>query len=117
MFLRRKSAVVGLAACLVLTGSVWRLLQTLAEDLPKTRVRDEVKADSGAANADFLAKPLSYAQFEKLLKVIRPLPGEYAWRDEIPWQTRLQTAREKAVAADKPILILASANAFALGRT
>jgi hypothetical protein len=56
-------------------------------------------------------------QFDRVTALVRPLPGEYAWRDEIPWEARIQTARIKAAAEDKPILILASANAFALGRT
>jgi len=56
-------------------------------------------------------------EFDRVYNVVRPYPGEYAWRDEIPWQTRIQKARELAVAQDKPIFMLASANAYALGRT
>lgn len=55
--------------------------------------------------------------FDRVYDIVRPYPGEYAWRDEIPWQTRIQKARELAVAQDKPIFMLASANAYALGRT
>jgi hypothetical protein len=93
-----------------------------------------VAGTGGAVAVEHLAKPaavwaqpqattaarsptLSAEQFAELQALVRPLPGEYAWRDEIPWLTRIQTARAKAVAEDKPILILASANAFALGRT
>jgi len=60
---------------------------------------------------------LTAKEFEATHKMISPLPGEYAWRDEIPWLTRLGEAREKAAAEDKPIIILGSQNAYALGRT
>jgi hypothetical protein len=76
-----------------------------------------VFAQSKAPGPDDTTKPVSRAQFERLHQLIRPLTGEYAWRDEIPWESRFQAARARAVAEDKPILILASANADALGRT
>ena len=74
-------------------------------------------AQPQARDPDDTTKPVSRAQFERFHQLIRPLAGEYAWRDEIPWESRFQAARAKAVAEDKPILILASANAYALGRT
>jgi len=55
--------------------------------------------------------------FEKLSALLRPLPGEYDWRDAVPWHTRIQAARRQAVKEDKPILIFSCANAFVLGRT
>ena len=55
--------------------------------------------------------------FEKLSALLRPLPGEYDWRDAVPWHTRIQAARQQAVKEDKPLLIFSCANAFVLGRT
>jgi hypothetical protein len=84
---------------------------------PDSQAKEEPKAKPGAADAGDTSKQISKEEFERLYKLIRPLPGEYAWRDDIPWQTRFQAARAKAVAEDKPIFIMASANAFPLGRT
>jgi hypothetical protein len=82
-----------------------------------TQAKEEPKAKPGASGAGDTTKAISKEEFEWLYKLIKPLPGEYAWRDEIPWLTRFQAAREKAVAEDKPIFIMASNNAFPLGRT
>jgi hypothetical protein len=99
-----KRAAAVLAAYLLFAGTGWRTDLARADEPLGPRPPGQ-------------AGPISVQQFEEALKVIRPLAGEYAWRDEIPWLGRLQAARERAVAEDKPILIMASANAYAGGRT
>jgi hypothetical protein len=47
-------------------------------------------------------------KYEGVLKLVKPYPGEYAWRDDIPWEITLSGAQEKAAAQDKPILLLRS---------
>jgi len=86
----------------------------------KTVARPE--KEKVVAEAPAKPEPPPYAvELEKNLEAIRtlvrPQPGEYAWREEIPWQSRLQPAREKAAAENKPILVLVSNNSNPLGRT
>jgi hypothetical protein len=52
----------------------------------------------------------------RLLAAIKPQPGESPWR-EIPWLTDVTEARRKAVAEDKPIIILTAADGSPLSRT
>jgi hypothetical protein len=59
--------------------------------------------------------PISPEQFAKLHQLIKPLPGQLAWRDEIPWLTGAQEAREKAAAEGKPLLIWIAANGQPVG--
>jgi hypothetical protein len=54
--------------------------------------------------------------FERLLKEIKPQPGESPWR-EIAWLTNIRQARERAVAEDKPIVIMTAADGSPLSRT
>ncbi len=54
---------------------------------------------------------------DRLYALLRPLPGEYDWRDAIPWHTRIAPARIQAAREDKPLLVFSCANAFVLGRT
>ena len=42
--------------------------------------------------------------FEHVRTLIRPSPAEYSWR-KIRWHTDFWTARRKAAAQDKPILV------------
>jgi hypothetical protein len=58
---------------------------------------------AGAAPAG-AADPINPDQFGKLLKLIKPAPGEEKWR-EVPWMTDLWAARQKAAAEGKPILL------------
>lgn len=53
--------------------------------------------------------------FARLHAMIKPLAGEFAWRDEIPWLLSLGEARAKAVAEGKPILIWNAADGSPLG--
>ena len=54
--------------------------------------------------------------FERLAKLVKPLPGESPWRD-IAWLTDVTEARKKAAAEDKPIVIFTAADGSPLGRT
>jgi hypothetical protein len=56
------------------------------------------------------------AEFARLFEDLRPARDEGAWR-EIPWLTSVRAARERAVAEDKPILILTAADGCPIGRT
>jgi hypothetical protein len=54
--------------------------------------------------------------FDRLLAVIKPQPGESPWR-EVRWLTNITEARRRAVAEDKPILIFTAADGSPIGRT
>jgi hypothetical protein len=58
--------------------------------------------------------PLPVERFDALRGLIRPYPGEFAWREEIPWLTSIQEAREKAAAEGKPILFWCAADGHPL---
>lgn len=57
------------------------------------------------------------AKFDEYHALIRPWPGEYGWRNEIPWLLSVREAREKAAQEGKPVLMWVSANSPALGHT
>jgi hypothetical protein len=61
------------------------------------------------------APALTAQQFAKLHAMIKPLPGQFAWREEIPWLTSIQEARVKAAAEQKPMLIWVAADGQPLG--
>lgn len=61
-------------------------------------------------------KEIDAADFERLHAAIKPQPGESPWRD-IPWLTNVTKARQKAIAEDKPIVILTAADGSPLSRT
>lgn len=58
--------------------------------------------------------PIPVEKFEALRRLIQPYPGEFAWRDEIPWLTAIQEARERAAAEGKPILFWCAADGHPL---
>jgi hypothetical protein len=58
--------------------------------------------------------PIPAEKFDLLRRLIQPYPGEFAWRDEIPWLTAIQEAREKAAAEGKPILFWCAADGHPL---
>jgi hypothetical protein len=97
-----------LVAALVWAGSGLLACRAPGEEpasQPEPPGRAEDKADP----------PLSPEQFAELHQLIKPLPGQLAWRDEIPWLTRTQEAREKAAAAGKPLLIWVASDGQPLG--
>lgn len=108
MWMKIKVAAAVLAASVASTGGGLIAYRAVAGQ--------ETKAESAPPQKRG-ASALTPENFEKLQKLIQPLPGEYAWRDEIPWLTRMGEAREKAVKEDKPILLVAAANSYPLGRT
>jgi RNA polymerase sigma factor (sigma-70 family) len=101
MLIKAKVAAVWLAV--VLTGS--SLGAVALRELGEPQAKPSVVSDEAKRG------------YEKLTALLRPLPGEYDWRDAVPWHTRIQTARQQAVKEDKPLLIFSCANAFVLGRT
>jgi hypothetical protein len=56
------------------------------------------------------------SDFDRLLGLIKPLPGESPWR-EIEWLTDVTEARSRSVAEDKPLVIFTAADGSPLGRT
>lgn len=57
------------------------------------------------------------ARFDEVHKLLKPLPGEFAWYDDIPWLSSLQEARERAAAEGKPVLVWCSADGQPCGAT
>lgn len=58
----------------------------------------------------------SPAEFARLHALIKPQAAESPWR-EVPWLTSLREAREKAIADDKPLLIITAADGNPVSRT
>jgi hypothetical protein len=52
--------------------------------------------------ADNPERPLSDAEFARLLALFKPQPGESKWA-AVPWQTSIWEARKKAAAEGKPL--------------
>jgi hypothetical protein len=50
-----------------------------------------------------------------LLRLIRPQPGESLWA-EVPWETSLAAACERAVREDKPLFLWRAGGGDVLGR-
>jgi hypothetical protein len=94
-----KIAAAMLAASLLLAGSGFLAFQALVAKEPPQAKKDAPSAE----------------QFAKLQAMIKPQPGEFAWRDDIPWFTSIQEAREQAAKEGKPILIWVAADGQPLG--
>jgi hypothetical protein len=69
-----------------------------------------------AAPAGPAAGQVSFADLDRLLRAVRPQPGESPWR-EIDWLTDVTEARSRSVAEDKPVLVFTAADGSPLGRT
>lgn len=69
----------------------------------------------GTAAAQATAPTLSAENFSRYFNTVKPYAGEFAWRDEIPWEISLRGAQVKAAAQDKPILVLRTNDGPALG--
>jgi hypothetical protein len=103
MFITKLKIATGLLAVLLAaTGLGWIGSQALADNPP-------AQPKPGSASA------LSREQFNTLHKLIKPLPGQFAWREEIPWFISIQEAREKAAAEGKPLLIWVAADGQPVG--
>ena len=59
--------------------------------------------------------PIPEDQFEALLNLICPQPGESKWA-LLPWMTNLSEARKKSVETDMPILFWRAGGGDPLGR-
>jgi hypothetical protein len=60
------------------------------------------------------AAELSDKTFTEVQKLIKPQKEESLWR-HIPWETSLNTARQKAAAEGKPLLIWSGGGSAPLG--
>jgi len=69
-----------------------------------------------ATAADPRIPEIPAADFDRLLGMIKPQPGESPWR-EVDWLTDVTEARRRSVAEDKPIVIFTAADGSPLGRT
>lgn len=64
----------------------------------------------------FADEPISQAELDRLLTMIKPQAGESPWR-EINWLTDVTEARQRAISEDKPLVIFTAADGSPLGRT
>jgi len=60
---------------------------------------------------------LSVDQFAAIQTLVKPQGHEFAWYDEIPWQTNVSEARVQAAAQGKPLLVWSSADGHPCGAT
>ncbi len=113
---RRALAGVGLATILATGGFLGSAaVQSREPAKPDKADADERSTRGSADRVAGIAKQLSTEPFEKLHKLIKPYPGEYAWREEIPWLIRIQEARAKAAAEGKPLLLWVAADGHPCG--
>src|SRR4051812_32694275 len=94
-----------------------RLKFTLGVLLPLTVVGTGTMAMLPLARAEPSsppAQPIPAAQFDKLLQLIKPRPGELRFH-EIPWLLDVWEARKKAAAEGKPILAWSGAGGAPIG--
>ena len=66
--------------------------------------------------ADQRLPEIPASDFDRLLRMIKPQPGESPWR-EIEWITDVTEARRRSIAEDKPLVIFTAADGSPLGRT
>jgi hypothetical protein len=72
--------------------------------LGATRAADEVRSTGKERPEQSWASKVLREQFPQTHKLIRPQPGESRWMD-IPWQTSLWQARQKAAKEGKPMFV------------
>jgi RNA polymerase sigma factor (sigma-70 family) len=70
-----------------------------------------------AREDDDLPPPISAEKFSSHFETIKPYPGEWRWREEIPWVGTIHEARARAAKENKPILAWKSADSPPLGST
>jgi len=70
-----------------------------------------------SATPDHLPPPIPTGSFERLHKMLVPTSDELADFWDLPWEINIHTARQKAAAQDKPILMYSGANGSVLGAT
>jgi hypothetical protein len=97
-------------------AAVWMTVVLTGTSLGAAAVHELAEPQSAPSRPAAVANEAK-RHFESLSALLRPLPGEYDWRDAVPWHVRIQAARRQAVKEDKPLLIFSCANACVLGRT
>jgi RNA polymerase sigma factor (sigma-70 family) len=66
---------------------------------------------------DDLPPPIPADKFAGYFEAVKPYPGEWRWREEIPWVGTIHEARARAAKENKPILAWKSADSPVLGST
>jgi RNA polymerase sigma factor (sigma-70 family) len=66
---------------------------------------------------DDLPPPITAEKFAACFETVKPYPGEWRWREEIPWVGTIHEARARAAKENKPILAWKSADSPPLGST
>jgi len=64
-----------------------------------------------------LPPPIAAEKFAGAFETVKPYPGEWRWREEIPWVGTIHEARVRAAKENKPILAWKSADSPPLGST
>jgi RNA polymerase sigma factor (sigma-70 family) len=105
-----------MTAAKVKIAAVWMMVTLAGTSLGAVAVAGLAEQETAVARKP-AATNEAKLHFEKMSALLRPLPGEYDWRDAVPWHVRIQAARKQAVKEDKPLLIFSCANACVLGRT
>jgi hypothetical protein len=70
-----------------------------------------------AERPDTTLVALSVDQFAAIQALVKPQGDEFAWYEEIPWQTNVSEARVQAAAQGKPLLVWSSADGHPCGAT
>ena len=70
-----------------------------------------------SATPDHLPPPIPAEHFDRIHKMLVPTSDELAEFWDLPWEINIHTARQKAAAQDKPILMYSGANGSVLGAT
>ena len=96
-------SIVNLKLVVVMAFAVAFVLQPL--------FRSELHADE-----DLLPR-IAPGDFDRHFVAIKPYPGEWRWREDIPWAGTIHEARARAAKEDKPILAWQSINSPPLGST
>ena len=105
-----KTAAGVLLACVPLAGSGVLPVKAMAAPPPAL--------PANQAQPQERPSEVSPAAFARLRALIRPHPDEARcrWLTDIPWETGLWEARQKAAAQGKPLLVVGSGGGSPLGR-
>jgi len=71
---------------------------------------------AGRSHGDDFIPKIPPDDFDRLVRAIKPQPGESPWR-EIPWFTNVTEARREAIRLDRPLVIFTAADGSPLSRT
>jgi hypothetical protein len=73
------------------------------------------QAEAKTPKPDESKVKLTPENFARIYKLVKPLPGEFAWRDEIPWLISIREARQKAAKEGKPLFLYTAADGHPCG--